>query len=478
MEKTSLVYNKNGTLHIVSADLSPSLSSAVILVISFLLGVSYNLIVTTAILSNKRLRRSPFHEVLVLICTTCLLDCLMTESLAFGFVLGSRTDFCRTSAVVFLIFLFAHSASLSLLCLERTFTLREQPVAVKVCMAGALSIWILGLLLVSPLFSTLDIHYFPNRKTCGPVTKDLSFPLLTIFAFLLTWSIQTVCVFMCVLSVQKYLDNQKQITILSIFSKSNEESLHSVTPLVNNGKNKISLMILFLQVLLLLPLTISLMVNHFQDPMFEPDPWIDPRLGDDTIRVVVTNDLESLFVYCRYMYNALVPIIVLSSDGDVRLQSRLVFCCKRNVIAVSSDVPTEHYSSEPQTLSSVNTPILFATSKGIHLRVSRRSHPTEQIMEKTLTFEVSFCDLTDTFNVDQATFTQEMNDAATASHRDDLVAAEDENPANKKNVRFSSKVDAFSPLPNTDWNASKELGHSHTHVIESPLFVKGENKLS
>ncbi|KAG8306873.1 hypothetical protein J6590_037466 [Homalodisca vitripennis] len=283
---------------------------------------------------------------------------------------------------------------------------------------------------------------------------------------------------MCVLSVQKYLDNQKQITILTIFSKSNEESLHSVTPLVNNGKNKISLMILFLQVLLLLPLTISLMVNYFQDPTFEPDPWIDPRLGDDTIRVVVTNDLESLFVYCRYMYNALVPIIVLSSDGDVRLQSRLVFCCKRNVIAVSSDVPTEHYSSEPQTLSSVNTPILFATSKGIHLRVSRRSHPTEQIMEKTLTFEVSFCDLTDTFNADQATFTQEMNDAATASHRDDLVAAEDENPANKKNVRFSSKVDAFSPLPNTDWNASKELGHSHTHVIESPLFVKGENKLS
>ncbi|KAG8306874.1 hypothetical protein J6590_037467 [Homalodisca vitripennis] len=170
MEKTSLVYNKNGTLHIVSADLSPSLSSAVILVISFLLGVSYNLIVTTAILSNKRLRRSPFHEVLVLICTTCLLDCLMTESLAFGFVLGSRTDFCRTSAVVFLIFLFAHSASLSLLCLERTFTLREQPVAVKVCMAGALSIWILGLLLVSPLFSTLDIHYFPNRSVLSVIS--------------------------------------------------------------------------------------------------------------------------------------------------------------------------------------------------------------------------------------------------------------------------------------------------------------------
>lgn len=162
MERTSLLYHHNGTPQVVNIESSSPVAEAVIIIICYLFGVGYNLIIIITILHTHSLRTCSFYIMLLQVCISCLLDCLTTESIAFSFVL-SEAPSCGFSAIVFHLFLLVHSSSIGLVVLERTLSLKIQPLPGKACLGGILVSSVFGFVFVSPSLWMAEVHYFPNR---------------------------------------------------------------------------------------------------------------------------------------------------------------------------------------------------------------------------------------------------------------------------------------------------------------------------
>lgn len=158
-----LYYSKNGTVEILSQDSPPPIFSFFITIFCFLCGVSHNLIVLSAVLSNKKLRSSSVHQMLALVSLTCLLDCLTNESAAVGQLVNDVISWCSLSALLFVLFLLLHTAALALFCMERTFTLYELPLAIGTCLLGEASVWLFAFFFTLPLLAAGEVHYFRNR---------------------------------------------------------------------------------------------------------------------------------------------------------------------------------------------------------------------------------------------------------------------------------------------------------------------------
>lgn len=199
--------------------------------------------------------------------------------------------------------------------------------------------------------------------------------------------------------------------------------------------------VLFLYVVLLAPQTVTVAVTLFQRLDLEPDPWLDPRLSlDHQPRSVSTADLELLLTYLRYVYNVAVPVLVLTSDPAVRQHARQVFCCSTNTVTTLTSVSiTPDTELTPIKSPSYDTPVLFSTPRGIHLRLARHETSTSD----SIRLMTQFCDLTD-----------------------DTVISPREHP---RNVRFSSRVEAISMT-----GSLQVPRFSDTRTVLSPVLVRGD----
>lgn len=161
--RVDLYYSKNGTVEILSQDSPPPVFSFFITIFCFLCGVSHNLIVLSAVMSNKTLRSSSVYQMLALVSLTCLLDCLTNESAAVGELVNNAVSWCSLSALLFPFFLLLHTGALALFCLERTCTLYELPLSPGTRLLGEASVCFLALFLSLPMSAAGQVHYFPNR---------------------------------------------------------------------------------------------------------------------------------------------------------------------------------------------------------------------------------------------------------------------------------------------------------------------------
>lgn len=163
------VYSRNGTLEVIVEDLLFPVASGIIIVLCLLAGVCYNLLVIGAIVTSKTSRRSSFHLALLFICVICLLDCVINESLAFGFLYDLGPSACVSSAVAFHVFLLAHSSALSLLFIERALEHQGYSVSVRMSLGGVLTSWTSVIVLSSALIASSDVHFFSNRLVLFPM---------------------------------------------------------------------------------------------------------------------------------------------------------------------------------------------------------------------------------------------------------------------------------------------------------------------
>lgn len=202
---------------------------------------------------------------------------------------------------------------------------------------------------------------------------------------------------------------------------------------------------MFLYVLLVAPQTVAVVVTLFQRLDLEPDPWLDPRLSRDRQpRSVSTVDLELLLTYLRYMYNVAVPVVVLSSDLAARRHARQLFCCSTNTVATLTRVSViADTELTPIKSLSYETPVLFSTPQGIHLRLTSLETSTSD----SIRLMTRFCDLTD----------------STCSSRGDSPREQ------RRNVRFSSRVEAISLTGTLQVPRS-----SDTRTVLSPVLVRGD----
>lgn len=247
---------------------------------------------------------------------------------------------------------------------------------------------------------------------------------------------------------------------------------------MQRNDNRLAFLILSLYLVLLLPETISVIVNLFVSPTFEPDPWIDPRIRGQ-VRSVTTNDLEPLFVYSRYMYNVVVPVTILLTDGQTRRQGKQLFCCRWNEVSSLewSTIPVSQQLNEefqlPRHLYTTRVPVLFATAEGIHLAVPRRTGSASSstaVGTSNFTLKTIFCDLKPELerkvsSLQLSQSTGEVKEVGGSSVEKSHVVG--------RNVRFSSRVEEIV-VESGVYSSSVPGSLSDTHTVDVPLVVKHE----
>jgi len=118
------------------------------------------------------------------------------------------------------------------------------------------------------------------------------------------------------------------------------------------------------------------------------------------LKMIETGDYDCIFVWCRYTFTILVPIVIFLIHKEVRKKCEHMFCCcccKNNTVVHLDTVRSVSASVEKRVLSSAaeivqarkdstkkryrtrkdkyrriahyRTPVLFATSEGLHLRI-------------------------------------------------------------------------------------------------------------
>ncbi|XP_064102137.1 uncharacterized protein LOC135212540 [Macrobrachium nipponense] len=111
--------------------------------------------------------------------------------------------------------------------------------------------------------------------------------------------------------------------------------------------------------------------------------------------IIDTPTYETAFIWLRFLYDLIVPILVFTILRDIRAKSEgLIMCCRPNSVNVASPKPIRPYlnkmsssnsaegketSYKSQKKSSKNavgfkTPILFATSEGLHIRTVEETY--------------------------------------------------------------------------------------------------------
>lgn len=305
------------------------------------------------------------------------------------------------------------------------------------------------------------------RNSCSMVTSQVWLQTWFCVAFLLCWLV----IFSCSISSFRIMKlsckEQKELTVLSIFPDVNRPRQNSVCPIALTSANKIVFSVLFLYIILILPHSLSVIVIYFFEMDFVPDPWFDPRSTyENSNQIVFTSEFDSLFIYFRYIYNVVVPIIILTSDKDIRRSCRHLFSCKKNAISsqnLEDKFSLIHFSDSP--IKDMKIPVLFATSSGLYLRYqSQTNYGNENHSGSTSSTRTNFrlmsilCDSNATSNVEPSLYFVQRKEFK-------LNDAEE-----KRNVRFSSKVDAISPVLNT----TEMSNFSDTRVVQNPIFVKAD----
>ncbi|XP_066949464.1 uncharacterized protein [Macrobrachium rosenbergii] len=105
--------------------------------------------------------------------------------------------------------------------------------------------------------------------------------------------------------------------------------------------------------------------------------------------IISTPGYETAFIWLRFLYDLIVPILVFVILRDVRAKSEgLIMCCRPNSVNVASPKPIRPYLNKMSSSNSADgkessyksqkknsknavgfkTPILFATSEGLHIR--------------------------------------------------------------------------------------------------------------
>jgi hypothetical protein len=161
----------------------------------------------------------------------------------------------------------------------------------------------------------------------------------------------------------------------------------------------LSSVLLLLYIVLLVPHVLCVNIPPLIATQTVEDSTVPNKSSIPELSAVLTGTYDCIFVWCRYKFTLLVPIFILILHKEVRKKCQHMFCCCccRNNTVVPLDTPrsisarVEKRAQLPAqefdpknkgvtrktnsckkdkytTISHYTTPVLFATSEGLHLR--------------------------------------------------------------------------------------------------------------
>lgn len=236
----------------------------------------------------------------------------------------------------------------------------------------------------------------PAYATAQPLTVLLA--VLTFVTFAATWlfTIRTSFVI-----VRKVLNERRRLIDLDLVARQRGAASCNNTELWRQFSPTEGLPFYILTALLASAFFVSVVPNiivgqvtQFYRSYESQDFYFPNTTLPVDLRLIQTDIFDSIFAWTRHGYNALSPGLILLMHGEIRKQCSSTFCCfgkqevpraLRSVSAFVRDLKRERTSKD---VANYRTPVLFATSEGLHLRTVDGLNPDGEPQ-----FVVTFCDL-------------------------------------------------------------------------------------
>ncbi|XP_023711650.1 uncharacterized protein LOC111866695 [Cryptotermes secundus] len=440
---TLIVKNNGSVVQLVEDGPVPPVVPGVFLVLDFTLGLCLNLVIVFTIIMCPALRRLSFNSILLHLCVSCALDCILNLLGAVGFVAVTHLELppnyapemtlaCRVNAALTQWTTAIQSVAMATLAVDRVMMFRQldNPKAdarnrfMKFLPA---LVWLYGTVLVAPIVATshiVRVRPFPDRYSCGIVTtsddlNELLYPwLLLMLGYIVPW---IAILIICVVITQYVTSARRRQQQLANAALQRSQGIVTSVPQIYSASYQtswsnwlgasgplpweevkfyfLSSMLLFLYVILLVPHVLCVNVPPLIAREVREDNPASNNSSMSELTAVLTGTYDCFFVWCRYAFTVLVPICVLIIHKEVRKKSEHMFCCccRNNAvvrldnprsISASVEIRTQKSAKELKNhknknilrkrhpdrqnkysrISHYRTPVLFATSEGLHLR--------------------------------------------------------------------------------------------------------------
>ena len=217
--------------------------------------------------------------------------------------------------------------------------------------------------------------------------------------------------------------------------------------------------------------------------LHEPGLWEVPEIKEGN------SDVETVFVWMRFIHFAFVPIVVLILNKDVRQKAGELFCCGRSQSSSIAPRPisallhrqnlefNKKHQQKKFKLCDYHVPVLFATQEGLYLRIldnelateSKEVHDLEAGKNNMWTIEPQFlteiCDL----KIESQTFVSHFSDISyeeDVKHEDYDEGFHDSH-SNQEPEQNEKKVKKSVHFRNTVIDIGKQLNESDSGNSQS-----------
>lgn len=411
--------------------------AAAFLTLLFVGAILMSLMVIVTISTSFTLKKYLYSHLLVNICSIIIFDCLLNITIAIVYVTTAPWQFgyhfCYFNSFSMIFLTFEMSFGVLLFALDRFFVAKKiapyLSLSTNKLTALVLLTWICSLAGSIPAMVLFESMPYLNRYSCS-LADELD-DIYLIAPFLLALVVPTV-VMIIVVSLTAYIfhkerKKQKRVRGGQTFTYLDQILM---TPYYRNEVYPYICMVSILGAYLLLWLPFGTVITldpilskdwfnktlvEFKDnslPQDQTDKSISPdgtmsvngtTLSSDEIsamndttpdylipEMTGTPAYETVFVWFRFIFDFLVPILIFVTVRDVRLKcENLIFCCRPSSVDVSSPKQVAHPypnktpkssgftdlkqvnrkpKSDNKNMVSFKTPVLFATAEGLHIR--------------------------------------------------------------------------------------------------------------
>lgn len=416
----------------------PDVAAIVFLCLLLAASLLTNLCVVATISISSRLRESAVYNLLAQLSGTCLLDAALNLAVSISY--ASLVHWTLPGALCscnsfFMLFVSAATCNAVVCLVIERFYLARNPVRhidrMRTVISYSRISWLLSWIMLAALYAPTAIDQiveavaFPDRYSCGP---NGNYQRLYMVILLVVSHILPLAVIMgCLLLMAKMYCAQRQTEKRRHKAGADRDSpsMNAVALMSEESRNtSLVLVLTAAYVLLLLPHVLSVhqfQVSHvpvrrnttpFQDfldklsvgktaeqvqalklSIKELRHWYNETHEGVVDSVPLVKEVEegtfqTGLVWCRYLFDALVPILILGLQGDVRAKSLSFYrhfvadrvtsimedfrqwkTRSRRGLAIESSRSSTGSSGSYSRSIPEGTPVLFTTDQGLVLRV-------------------------------------------------------------------------------------------------------------
>ncbi|XP_047738468.1 uncharacterized protein LOC125178536 [Hyalella azteca] len=383
--------------------------AAVFLTLIFVVSVVLSIMIIVTIITSFSLKKLLYSKLILNICSVVILDCFLNLTIALVYVSTAPWQFgypvCYINSFFMLLITLEMILAIALFAMDRLLVLRKfapyLSMSKNKVTALILLTWLISLSLSLPVVVGFSSMPYKMRYSCSVAdSRDDEYLIVRLIIVI----IFPVFMLFFILFITCYIFHTEKTKHKKVKGGQTYTYLDQIlmTPYYRNEIYPSLCMMALVVAYFIFWLPFAFLITL--DPLLSQD-WFNKTepsgqilSGANTSNTNTTNHIpemintpvyETVFIWFRFIFDLLVPIIIFTSLKDVRLKcENLIMCCRPATIDATSPkhmnstfmktpkssgfaelkYTSKKTKNDQKNMVSFNTPVLFVTDDGLQIR--------------------------------------------------------------------------------------------------------------